>query len=266
MSDLQPITVITGASAGIGAALARVFARNGHAVALVARREDRLRELADEIAAADCIRPLVIVADLQRGDAARLIGDALAAQGAEPQFMVNNAGFGLVGTAAALDRDEQLAMIDLNMRTLAELSLAFVGSLARHRGGILNVGSMAGFLPGPGMTVYYATKAFVVSFSEALHSELKSRGVRVSVLCPGPVATEFAARAGISGSMAPAILSQSAEQVAEAGYRGLMQGRRTVVPGLVNKLVILLIRIVPRGLLLALVDAWQRRRRPAQGT
>ena len=266
MSDLQPITVITGASAGIGAALARVFARNGHAVALVARREDRLRELADEIAAAGSVRPLVIVADLQRGDAARLIGDALAAQGAEPQFMVNNAGFGLVGTAAALDRDEQLAMIDLNMRTLAELSLAFVGSLARHRGGILNVGSMAGFLPGPGMTVYYATKAFVVSFSEALHSELKSRGVRVSVLCPGPVATEFAARAGISGSMAPAILNQSAEQVAEAGYRGLMQGRRTVVPGLVNKLVILLIRIVPRGLLLALVDARQRRCRPAQGT
>jgi len=168
--------------------------------------------------------------------------------------------------AAALDRDEQLAMIDLNMRTLAELSLAFVGSLARHRGGILNVGSMAGFLPGPGMTVYYATKAFVVSFSEALHSELKSRGVRVTVLCPGPVATEFAARAGISGSMAPAILNQSAEQVAEAGYRGLMQGRRTVVPGLVNKLVILLIRIVPRGLLLALVDARQRRCRPAQGT
>jgi len=266
MSDLQPITVITGASAGIGAALARVFARNGHALALVARREDRLRELADEIAAAGGIRPLVIAADLQRGGAARLIGEALAAQGAEPQFMVNNAGFGLVGTAAALDRDEQLSMIDLNMRALAELSLAYVDSLARHRGGILNVGSMAGFLPGPGMTVYYASKAFVLSFSEALHSELKSHGVRVTVLCPGPVPTEFAARAGISGSMAPDILTLSAEQVAEAGYRGLMQGRRTVVPGLFNKLVISLVRIVPRGLLLAMVDARQRRRRPAPRT
>jgi len=266
MSDLQPITVITGASAGIGAALARVFARNGHALALVARREDRLRELADEIAAAGGIRPLVIAADLQRGGAARLIGEALAAQGAEPQFMVNNAGFGLVGTAAALDRDEQLSMIDLNMRALAELSLAYVDSLARHRGGILNVGSMAGFLPGPGMTVYYASKAFVLSFSEALHSELKSHGVRVTVLCPGPVPTEFAARAGISGRMAPDILTLSAEQVAEAGYRGLMQGRRTVVPGLFNKLVISLVRIVPRGLLLAMVDARQRRRRPAPRT
>jgi short-subunit dehydrogenase len=218
MSGLRPVTIITGASAGIGAALARVFARNGHALALVARREDRLHALADEIAASGGVRPLVIVADLQQRDAARLIGDALAAQGAEPQFMVNNAGFGLVGTAAALDRNEQLAMIDLNMRALTELSLAFVDSLARHRGGILNVGSVAGFLPGPGMAVYYATKAYVLSFSEALHSELKARGVRVSVLCPGPVPTEFAVRAGVKGrSLAPDFLSQSAEDVAEAG-------------------------------------------------
>jgi len=263
MSGLQPVTVITGASAGIGAELARVFARNGHALALVARREDRLHALADEIAAAGVVRPLVIVVDLQRSDAARLIGEALTAQGAEPQFMVNNAGFGLVGTATTLDRAEQLAMIGVNVRTLTELSLAFVDSLARHRGGILNVGSMAGYLPGPGMTVYYATKAFVLSFSEALHSELKSRGVRVTVLCPGPVPTEFGARAGISGSMAPAILIQSAERVAEAGYRGLMQGRRTVVPGLINKLIILLVRYVPRSLVLAMMDARQRRRRSA---
>ncbi len=266
MSGLRPVTVITGASAGIGAALARVFARHGHDLALVARREDRLNALADEIAAAGGPRPLVIVADLQRGDAVRVIGDALAVQGVEPQFMVNNAGFGLLGTAVSLDRAEQLAMIDLNVRMLTELSLAFVDSLARHRGGILNVGSMAGFLPGPGMTVYYATKAFVLSFSEALHSELKWRGVRVTVLCPGPVPTEFAARAGISGSMAPNFLSQSPERVAEAGYRGLMQGRRTVVPGLINKLVILLVRLVPRGLLLALVGARQRRRRSAPRT
>lgn len=266
MSDLRAVTVITGASAGIGAALARVFARNGHALALVARREDRLRQLADEIEAGSGVRPLVIVADLQRSDGARAIADALAAEGVEPQYMVNNAGFGLVGNSASLDRDEQLAMIDLNVRMLAGLSLAFVDSLARHRGGILNVGSMAGFLPGPGMSVYYATKAFVLSFSEALHSELKAHGVRVTVLCPGPVPTEFGARAGISGSMSPAILTQSAERVAEAGYRGLMQGRRIVVPGRFNNLVIALVRFVPRGLLLALVDARQRRRRSAPRT
>lgn len=267
MSNLRPVTVITGASSGIGAALARVFARNGHTLALVARREDRLHALADEIAAVGGTKPLVIVADLQRGDAVRAIGEVLTAQGCEPQFMVNNAGFGLVGTAASLDRAAQLAMIDLNIRALTDLSLAFVDSLARHGGGILNVGSMAGFLPGPGMTVYYATKAYVLSFSEALHSELKPRGVRVSVLCPGPVPTEFGERAGIKGgSLAPGILTQSAGDVAEAGYRGLMQGRRTIVPGPINKLVVLLIRFIPRGLLLAAVDRRQSRRRSAQGT
>src|SRR5580704_7035829 len=205
MNGLRPVTVITGASAGIGVALARIFARNGHALALVARREDRLRQLADEIAATGLARPIVIVADLTQSDSAKTIGAALSAQGAETQFMVNNAGFGLVGIASSLGRDEQLAMIDLNVRVLTELSLAFVDSLERHHGGLLNVGSMAGFLPGPGMAVYYATKAYVLSFSEALHSELKSRGIRVTVLCPGPVPTEFAARAGVSGGLAPGI-------------------------------------------------------------
>src|SRR5674476_1624469 len=150
MSSLRPVTVITGASAGIGVALAHEFARHGHALALVARREDRLRALADEIAATGAPKPIVIVADLAQANAARLIGEALVTQGAEPQFVVNNAGYGMVGLAAARDRDEQLAMIDVNVRALTELSLAFVDSLERHRGGLLNVGSMAGFLPGPG--------------------------------------------------------------------------------------------------------------------
>ena len=155
-------------------------------------------------------------------------------------------------------------MIDVNMRALTELSLAFVDSLARQRGGVLNVGSVAGYLPGPGMAVYYASKAYVLSFSEALHSELKSRGVRVTVLCPGPVPTEFAARAGVKGSLAPDFLSQSPERVAELGYRGLMRGQRVVIPGLTNKLATFLIRIVPRRALLAVVDSRQSRRRPAQ--
>jgi short-subunit dehydrogenase len=266
MSNLRSVTVITGASAGIGVALARVFARNGHELALVARREDRLLSLADEIAATGARKPIVIVADLSHSGASQAIGEALAANGAEPQFMVNNAGFGLAGLASARDRDEQLAMIDLNVRVLTELSLAFVESLERHHGGLLNVGSMAGFLPGPGMAVYYATKAYVLSFSEALHSELKPRGIRVTVLCPGPVPTEFADRAGISGGLAPGILTQSAERVAAAGYRGLMRGDRTVVPGLANKLIVFLVRIVPRRLLLRLVDSRQTRRRSAQGT
>lgn len=259
--SLKPVTVITGASAGIGVALTHIFARNGFALALVARREDRLHKLADEIAATGAPRPLVIACDLVKPGAAQAIGAALAAQGAEPQYIVNNAGFGLVGLAASRDREEQLMMIDLNVRVLTELSLAFIPSLARHKGGILNVGSMAGFLPGPGMAVYYATKAYVLSFSEALHSELKPRGVRVTVLCPGPVPTEFAARAGVSEGLAPGLLTQTAETVAEAGYRGLMSGRRTVVPGLANRLVTVLIRIVPRRFLLRMVDARQSRRR-----
>jgi short-subunit dehydrogenase len=234
---------------------------------LVARREDRLRQLADEVAATGAPRPIVIVCDLSKPGAARQISEGLAAQGAEPQFVVNNAGFGLVGVATARDRDEQLQMIDLNVRALTELSLVFVDSLARHHGGLLNVGSMAGFLPGPGMAVYYATKAFVLSFTEALHSELAPRGINVSVLCPGPVPTEFAKRAGVSGhSMAPGPLTRTADYVAEAGYRGLMEGRRTIVPGFINNLVTSLLRFVPRRLLLKVVDSRQNRRRSAQGT
>jgi len=266
MSGLRPVAVITGASAGIGVALARVFARNGHELALIARREDRLRALADEIAASGAQRPIVIVADLAQPNAARQIGEALAAQGAEPRFMINNAGFGLVGLAAARDRDEQLMMIDVNVRALTELSLAFIDSLQRQHGGLLNVASLAAFLPGPGAAVYYATKAFVLSFSEALHSELKSRGIHVTALCPGPVPTEFAERAGVSGGLAPGILTQSAEQVAEAGYRGLMRGQRVVLPGLGVKLIAILIRFIPRRLLLRAVDSRQSRRRSAQHT
>jgi short-subunit dehydrogenase len=204
---------------------------------------------------------LVLAADLAQPDAAKRIGEALAARRLEPQFVVNNAGFGLVGRAASLDRGEQLGMIDLNLRALADLSLSFIDSLERHRGGILNVASVAGFLPGPGSAVYYAGKAFVLSFSEALHDELAPRGIRVTCLCPGPVATEFQARAGILETAPPWPLALSADQVAQAGYRGLMRGQRVVVPGLANKLLAALVpRFMPRSVLLAQLDARQIKR------
>jgi len=266
MPDLRPVTVITGASAGIGVELARVFARHGHELALVARREDRLRTLADEIATTGPRRPIVIVADLAQPGATRTIADELRRHGAEPQYMVNNAGFGLVGPVGTRDRSESLQMIDVNVRMLTDLSLAFVDSLSRHKGGVLNVGSVAGFLPGPGSAIYYATKAYVLSFSEALHAELKSRGVRVTVLCPGPVPTEFAERAGIKGGLPLGILTVSAADVAQAGYRGLMAGLRVVIPGMGNRLVTFLVRFIPRRYLLRAVAARQRARRPAQGT
>jgi short-subunit dehydrogenase len=251
--SLRPATLITGASSGIGAALARVFAANGHELMLVARRRPLLDQIADGIAATGAPRPHVLPLDLNGAGAAVRVAAELAALGLEPQYVVNNAGFGLLGDVTQLDRDEQLAMIDLDVRVLAELSLAFVDSLSRRRGGILNVGSVAGFLPGPGMATYYACKAFVLSFSEALHQELSARGIRVTVLCPGPVRTEFQARAGIKTLAGSQFLACSAERVAAAGYSGLMRGQMLVVPGPFNKLVTMLPRILPRRFFLRAV-------------
>ncbi|MBV9347324.1 MAG: SDR family NAD(P)-dependent oxidoreductase, partial [Pseudolabrys sp.] len=226
-------------------------------------RVERLNALASEIATAGP-RPLVIEADLQEPLGAEKIAQALATAGVEPQYVVNNAGFGLLGAAAALDRTEQLAMIDLNVRALTDLSVRFVDSLERHHGGILNVASIAGFLPGPFMAVYYATKSYVISFSEALHAELARRGIRVTVLCPGPVATEFGERAG--ANIAPRLMAQPVEEVAEAGYRGLMAGRRMVVPGLLNKIVTLIAGKFPRAFVLAVIDRSQSRREARRRT
>lgn len=257
----RPVTLITGASAGIGAALAHEFAAHGHELVLTARREQALAALADAIAAKGAPRPTVLRADLTRTDATEAIAEALGQRGLEPDGVVNNAGFGLLGQADELDRAEQLAMIDLNVRALTDLSLAFIDSLKRHRGGLLNVASIAAFMPGPGMAVYYATKAYVLSFSEALHRELKPKGVRVTVLCPGPVPTEFQARAGMSGDAFPRLLTRSAERVARDGYRGLMQGRRVVVPGSPNRAVTTMIRFTPHRILLELIARQQKGRR-----
>jgi uncharacterized protein len=259
---MTPVVLVTGASSGIGAALARVFAAHGHELVLVARRQDRLNAIADEIEAVGRSRPTVLAADLERRDAASVIAAELSAKAMEPAVVVNNAGFGLSGAAAAVSRDEQLAMVDVNVRALTELSLMFVDSLARHRGGILNVASMAAFLPGPGMAVYYASKAYVLSFGEALHRELSDRGVRVTTLCPGPVPTEFQARSGMRLNPAARALELSAERVAQIGYDAFMRGKRVVVAGINNRIAVSLMRLVPNGLLLRLVD---QRPRAARG-
>src|SRR6516164_8559632 len=251
---MKPVVLITGASSGIGSALAKVFAAHGHELALVARRQDRLQALADEIAATGRPRPTVFTADLERRDAASIIAAELSSQGLEPAFVVNNAGFGLSGAATALSRDEQLAMIDVNVRALTELSLMFIDSVVRHRGGILNVASLAAFLPGPGMAVYYASKAYVLSFSEALHRELSDRGVRVTALCPGPVLTEFQARSGMDLDSAARVLELSAERVAQIGYDALMRGERVAVAGIGNRIAVSLMNLVPNALILRLAD------------
>jgi uncharacterized protein len=257
----ERVTLITGASAGIGTELARVFASRGHRVALTARRADRLTALASEIAAGGGAAPIVIACDLEQPDAGDRIAAALAAEGVEVEYVVNNAGFGLFGHAIKLDRAEQLGMLAVNVRALTDLSLRFSESLIRHRGGILNVGSIASFLPGPGMAVYYASKAYVLSFSEALRGELAPHGVRVTALCPGPVPSEFQARAGFLPGFDSTVLNVSAADVALAGYRGLMANKRAVLPGLGVKIVPFLLRFFPRGFVLAVVGRYQLRKR-----
>ena len=257
----HPVTLITGASSGIGAELARVFSAHGHRVALVARRADRLNALAAEITAWGRMSPIVIPCDLGHADAADRIAAALTAESVEVMYLVNNAGYGLFGRAVELDRADQLAMIDLNIRALTDLTLRFAASVIRLRGGILNVGSIVGFLPGPGMAVYYASKAYVLSFSEGLRGELGPRGVRVTVLCPGPVPSEFQARAGVKAGFDSAILNVSAADVARDGYRGLMANERAVLPGLGIKILPFLLRLFPRNFVLWGVAGFQMRRR-----
>lgn len=257
----ERVTLITGASAGIGMELARLFAAKGHRVALTARRADRLNELAGEIVRAGGAEPIVIPCDLQQPGACDTIQSVLEQAGVELEYLVNNAGFGIFGHAIKRDRNDQLGMIAVNIQVLTDLTLRFSDQLIRNRGGILNLGSIAGFLPGPGMAVYYATKAYVLSFSEAMRHELAPHGVRVTVVCPGPVLTEFQDRAGFEPGVDSAILNVSPARVAQQGYEGLMADRRAVLPGLGIKLVPFLLRFFPRSFVLAAVGGFQLRKR-----
>ena len=253
----EDVVLITGASAGIGADLARVFARNGHRLAIAARSGDRLSALADEIAGSGAPRPLLVEADLAQAGAADGLMDALAAKGARVSMLVNNAGFGLIGAVADLDRAEQVRMIDLNVRALTDLTLAFLPQVRAARGGVLNVASTAAFYAGPGMAVYYATKAFVLSFSQALSHELKGEGVRVTALCPGPTKTEFFERAGAGGSPFGAMPMASSMSVAQAGYDGFMKGKTVVVPGFVNRFLAATSGLSPRAVSMQVIARMQ---------
>ena len=260
--ETRRVTLITGASGGIGADLARVFARHGHDLALVARSRAKLEALADEIAASDRPRPLVLVVDLVEQGAVSELAAAMDAAGATPDILVNNAGFGLAGLVAGLDPAEQLAIVDLNVRTLVEMTLRFLPSIRSTRGKILNVASIAAYFPGgPGTAAYYASKSFVLSFSLALSQELHSQGVTVSALCPGYTKTDFQARAGIGANMDLGRLPAStAMEVAEAGYAGLIAGRREIVPGSLNKLGIGLLPFLPKSITLAVISRLQQNR------
>jgi uncharacterized protein len=258
---MTPVTLITGPSSGIGAELARVFASRGHELVLVARRQRELSDLAEEIASKGARRPIVLAVDLAERDAVARIVAELKSRDREPAYLINNAGFGLAGAASVLDRGQQLAMIDVNVRALTELTLTFMDSIVRNRGGILNVASIVSFMPGPGMAIYYASKAFVLSFTEALHGELSRQGVRVTALCPGPVATGFQSRAGIrdgAGGETAAIVALPARRVAEIGYDALMRGKRVAVAGFGNKVVVFFMRYLPHAVLLPMIKARMR--------
>lgn len=261
MADIRRLALITGASEGIGAELARIMSAAGHDLALVARRNDRLDALADEIAARGAIRPLTIALDLAQPQAIDELLAALVDADCEVDILVNNAGYGLHGPAQKLNRAEQIGMIDLNIRALTDLTLRLLPHITAVRGRILQVASTAAFLPGPNMAIYYATKAYVLSFGEALAQELKGSGVTVSVLCPGPTQTGFQARAGLDATLFKMLRPMDARTVAQAGYAGMMAGERIILPGALNKASAFVARLSPRGLLLPIVAKLQAGRK-----
>jgi hypothetical protein len=245
----QETALITGASAGTGWELARLFAAAQSNVVLVARRRERLEELAAELRAQHGVAVHVVAADLGRADARQAIVDQLTRDAVTIDVLVNNAGFGALGPVAELDLARQMEMIQVNVAALTHLTrLLLPGMIERRRGGILNVGSTAGFQAGPFMAVYYATKAYVISFSEALADEVASSGVTVSCLCPGPTVTEFAETAKMGHTLLFKLRPMTAQQVARAGYRGFRRGKLLVVPGWLNYLGSSGARLAPRSI------------------
>ncbi len=246
--------LITGASSGIGRALARLFARDGYALVLVARRGTLLEDLAAELSRDHGVTVRVMPIDLAEPNAAMTLVASLQSAGVTVDVLVNNAGFGMQGTFAALPVDRQLQMIHLNVTALTALTrLLLPAMLERSRGGVLNIGSTAGFQPGPFMAVYYATKAYVVSFSEALSDELSGSGLRVTCLAPGPTATAFAAEAGAVESRLFRGETMSVEEVAQIGYEGWRNGKFLVIAGSRNWWRAMAVRFLPRAYVRRLV-------------
>jgi short-subunit dehydrogenase len=254
--------LVTGASVGIGLELAKEFASHGHNLVLVARNRDALEALAGTLEGKHGIKATVFVFDLAEPDSPQALFDAVTAEGIDIDILVNNAGFGLGGAFADTDIDVELAMIQVNVASLVLLTKLFLQPMLRRKHGrILNVASTAGFQPGPLMSIYYATKAFVLSFSQAIDEELRGSGITVTCLCPGATDTEFADRAGISNTRLFQIAGVAdAEPVARFGYEATMKGVRLAIPGMKNKSHVQGLRLLPRNLVTYLARKVQENR------
>ena len=247
----RKIALITGASAGFGHELAKLFARDRHDLILVARRADRLEEIAEELSRAHGIAVTPMPQDLAQPGAARELHARVQELGLEVEYLVNNAGFGTFGPFAETDPASTMNLLNLNMGALTELTALLLPSMVeRGSGRIMNVASLAAYPPGPLMATYYASKAYVLHFSEALAEELEGKGVTVTALAPGPSPTEFQKAADMENSnLVRGRVLMPAETIAEAGYRGMMRGKMVVIPGLTTKLLALVMRLSPRRLL-----------------
>ena len=259
----MPTALITGASSGIGLELASLAAQDGHDLVLVARQRERLETVGRGLGEEYGVRVSVLAKDLAHPSAPAELGRDLGERRIEIDVLVNNAGFGVWGFFAKTSLDRELEMIQVNVAALTHLTkLVLPGMLGRGRGRILNVASTAAFQPGPIMAVYYATKAYVLSFTEALASECAGTGVTVTALCPGPTRTEFEGRAGSPDEIMARKKGfvMSASDVARDGWKGMKAGKRLVIPGLKNRLLVQAERITPRRL----VTAMSRRIREPQ--
>lgn len=259
MGKTDKTALVTGASAGLGAEFSWLFAADGHDVVLVARRRDRLEALAGKIEKKHGVRATVLPDDLADPKAPERIANELGARGIAIEFLVNNAGFGTTGPFAEADLGRELAMVQVNVTTLVHLTRLLLPAMITQKSGrILNIGSTAGFVPGPFMAGYYASKAFVNSFTQALRYELRGTGVTATVSCPGATATEFATVAGNDKSRLFKATTMGAPEVAAHAYRAMMRGRPMAIPGLKNKLDLQTLRFAPRSTVVSIAASLNR--------
>lgn len=257
---MRKTVLITGVSGGIGKELADRFAKDGHNIVLVARSEGKILELAQEYQNKYGIQATVIAKDVAATGVPMEIFNELKEKEIVVDYLVNNAGFGLFGTFMETDMEQEINMIDVNIKALTVMTKLFLpGMIKRGHGGVLNVASLVGFFPGPMMSVYYATKAYVLSFTEALENEISGTGVTVTALCPGLTSTGFVDRSGMGASKMVKGVIMEASQVAEEGYRGFLRGQTLIMPGARNRLIAFMPRLLPRKLMTRIIRFSQDR-------